>query len=378
MPKRRDLPTVWHALQTAHRHGARRRLSRFEEGPVRCFRGPYVALKICLLAGMLLLFEPVLHAQSQAAAKSAAAGAGDGSPAAGSVEPSPSLTSVPRVPGVAALLSGLNAGLNYAAGHNSSIGWYTVMTPAVSYAFSQHFSADVSSSLYFDRKFYETLPGNPARQQLEENEADAGDTLFGFHAAAQSGAFQNVATFTLSAPTGDTESGLGAGQVTYDGTGHLEAFRGQLGGFVELGVGDSAGLFNNVVAKDYNSVGGLAHFMAGAEDWVGDKLYVELLAYEQLPFGAQRLFVVVRPPPGQPPPPAAGTVVNTGASEDNGLTTYVGVPVTGNLMLSGYYSRSLRRRTDTASFGFTWVLRGNGRKRDSLADRALKEAEQPQ
>jgi len=43
--------------------------------------------------------------------------------------------------------------------------------------------------------------------------------------------------------------------------------------------------------------------------------------------------------------------------------------------LSGYYNRSLRQRLDTVSIGVTYVLRGTPKKRLSMIDRALREAE---
>jgi len=67
--------------------------------------------------------------------------------------------------------------------------------------------------------------------------------------------------------------------------------------------------------------------------------------------------------------------VSTGASEDNGLTTYFGVPAGGNVTLSGYYNRSLRQHSNTVSLGVTWVLRGKNSRWRSLVDRALEEAE---
>jgi hypothetical protein len=51
------------------------------------------------------------------------------------VEPS-ELAQVPKVPGVTLLLPGVNVGVTFSAVHDSGIGWYNLVTPAVSYTVS--------------------------------------------------------------------------------------------------------------------------------------------------------------------------------------------------------------------------------------------------
>lgn len=43
---------------------------------------------------------------------------------------------VQRVPGLATVFSGLNSGVSFSSVHNSAIGWYSVLTPGISYTFS--------------------------------------------------------------------------------------------------------------------------------------------------------------------------------------------------------------------------------------------------
>jgi hypothetical protein len=332
-----------------------------------------LAFKISKLAGLLLLFASGLTAQTEARARLAAANSQELVPAAGVTQNAPSIESVPRVPGVADVFKGFNLGFNYAGVHNSSIGWYSVATPALSYAFSPHYSFDVSSSIYFKRKYLTYLPGNPPRRRWIDEAADAGDTVFGFHAAYAPGSFGEMVTGTLSAPTGDAAAGLGTGRVTFDFTNHTEYYRRQLGMFFDVGAGNSSGLFNNLVERNYSTLGGLAHVLVGAEDWIGRRVFVESLFYAQLPFGAQ---TVLAEPTTTGTGPGIGTVSNSSVNEDTGLTTYLGVPLSGNVTLSGYYSRSLLQHADTVSFGFTWVMRG--RKDDALVNRALQEAEKPE
>ena len=63
-----------------------------------------------------------------------------------------------------------------------------------------------------------------------------------------------------------------------------------MGFLLDLGAGDSSGLFNNLVVKDYNSVGGLAHFETGLVYWLPRRSLLEAVAYEQLPLGTQTVY----------------------------------------------------------------------------------------
>jgi hypothetical protein len=296
------------------------------------------------------------------------------------------IQAIPRVPGVSTLLDGFNAGVTYSGVHSSSVGWYSMVTPAVSYTFSERFSADASTSIYINRLVANTDPATKATRPLVTDGADPGDTLIGFHASFYPGSLTDIITASLTAPTGDRSEGMGTGQVTYDFNNHTERYYNKLGFLVDLGIGNSSGLFNDLVVKDYTSVGTLAHFQAGAVLWFPRRTYIEAVAYEQLPLGSQTVYRAVERGDDvrandddggtnpNPPPPVAVTVST--AAEDNGFTTFVGIPLVDHITLSGYYNRSLRQRLDTVSVGVTFVLRSKPSKRSlSMIDRALKEAE---
>jgi hypothetical protein len=316
-----------------------------------------------------LLLACCFHARAQV---TAAAGIAPGHTAT-------TIAKVPRVPGVSTLFDGFNAGVTYSAVHNSGGGWYSVATPAVSYTFSPHYSADASTSIYFNRLVENTNPATLAAHPLVEDSVDAGDTLIGLHGFFEPGSLQDTITASLTAPTGDRARGLGTGRVTYDFSNHAERYYKKVGFLVDLGAGDSSALFNDLVMRDYNSLGGLAHFQAGAVFWLPGRTYIESVAYEQLPLGSQKIYRSIRGEDvranedGPPIPP----ITISSVSEDNGLTTFVGIPLTDKITLSGYYNRSLRHHLDTVSFGVTYVLRGTSRKRLSMIDRAIREAESP-
>src|SRR5580692_10547947 len=92
---------------------------------------------------------------------------------------SKTVVTVPRVPGLTTLFSGLNSGVSFSTVHNSAIGWYSVLTPGISYTLSPHYSADASTSIYRPRR---VLQGTtPRTEMLVVQDGTAGDTLIGLH-----------------------------------------------------------------------------------------------------------------------------------------------------------------------------------------------------
>ncbi|KAA6458364.1 hypothetical protein DYQ86_20845 [Acidobacteria bacterium AB60] len=279
---------------------------------------------------------------------------------------------VPRVPGLTTLFNGLNAGVSLSTVHNSAIGWYSVLTPAVNYTFSSRYSADASTSLYLHRRVLQTTTSPPTQQLVVQN-TTAGDTLLGLHATFLPGSLIDTASVYLSAPTGDKSAGLGTGKVTYDFNNHVERYRNNLGFLLDTGAGNSSILANDLLNKNYSSVGGLAEFQAGAILWLPKDSYVETIAYEQLPFGSQTIYTAT----GEHRRVPTKIVTSSGFAEDNGFVAFTGIRLTHHFTLSGYYNRSFRRKTDTVSCGITWVLKRavHVSEEDSMIDRAIREAE---
>ena len=206
------------------------------------------------------------------------------------------LEQVPRVPGMGTLLRGLNAGVTFSTVHDSSIGWSELITPAISYTFSPHYSADASTTIYPYRLAQNQNPATSATQPLVTTHGDLGDTLIALHGYFSPHAFQNTLTAAMIAPTGNRDDGLGTGRVTFDLRDHVERYAGQTGFIVDLGSGDSSGLFNRLVNEEYSSLGPIAHFQTGLIYWLPGRTYIQSVAYEQLPLGDRRRAVPARVP----------------------------------------------------------------------------------
>ncbi len=181
--------------------------------------------------------------------------------------------------------------------------------------------------------------------------SEPGDIVFGLHAQFIPALFQYQVTVAFTAPTGDEDYGLTTGRVTFDLNNRFERSFGRFTPNLEIGAGDSTTLVNRILNKNYTSLGPLAHFQVGIGVEFFHGLGFETDVYEQLPIGDQKIYSAYRK--NRPT-----VVTGYNVTEDNGIITALDIPIDRHTTLSGYYSRSLRRYTDTVAIGITYVLRG--------------------
>jgi len=283
------------------------------------------------------------------------------------------LSQVPAVPGISARLRGLNAGITLTSVHDSSAGWYTLINPAASYSFAHRFSVDLSIPVYLYR-LAETetttitgpppAPGQPPPQQtttttLQPHTWDPGDLVLAAHANLAKNNFRYIVTPSLTLPSGDTDTGLSTGRVTFDFDNHLELSTSRLSYLLDIGAGDSSSLFNRLVTRDYTTLGPLAHFQLGLLVPLAFRSSFQSVAYEQLPLGDNKIYTTLT----RPGFPDQTVVSGRSVSEDNGFTNSLAIPFTRHLNLQGYYNRSLRLHLDTVAMGISWVARAQPREK---------------
>jgi hypothetical protein len=257
---------------------------------------------------------------------------------------------IPEVPGLTPALHGWNAGATISGIHESTTGWETIFTPAIGYSFNDVFSIDATIPIYMFRlaDSRSTHPRPDAR--LVARRGEPGDLIFGLHAQFIPRLFQYQLTGLVTAPTGDEAYGLSTGRVTFDISNRFERTYRRITPNVELGGGDSTYLVNRILNKNYTSLGPLAHFQIGLGVELIRGISFETDAYEQLPIGDQKIY-------GPSRNGKATVVTGHNVIEDNGFINSLDIPVHGHITFSGYYSRSLRLRSDTAAIGVTYVLR---------------------
>ena len=257
---------------------------------------------------------------------------------------------VPDVPGLSGSLHGVNAGFTVAGVHESLTGWATLFTPAIGYSFNDTFSIDATIPIYMYRLAESRAAHPPPDALLVNQRGEPGDLILSGHAQFAPSLFQYQLTGAVTAPSGDEAYGLTTGRVTFDINNHFERSFGRITPMLEVGGGDSTALVNRLVNKPYNSLGPLAHFQVGVAVDLPKGISFETDAYEQLPIGDQKIYGISRRT-------HATIITGHNAIEDNGFINALDIPFNGHVSLSGYYSRSLRLRTDTVAFGITFVLR---------------------
>jgi hypothetical protein len=268
---------------------------------------------------------------------------------------------IPEVPGLSPTLRGWNAGATITGVHESTTGWETIFIPAIGYSFNDIFSIDATVPIYMFR-LADSLSAHPKpNAKLVARRGEPGDVVFGLHAQFIPRRFQYQLTGLVTAPTGDETYGLSTGRVTFDISNHFERTFRRFTPNVEIGGGDSTYLVNRIVNKNYTSLGPLVHFQIGLGIELIRGISFETDAYEQLPIGDQKIY-------GPSRNGKATIVIGHNVTEDNGFINALDVPLDRHITFSGYYSRSLRFRTDTAAIGVTYVLRPAAATEDSPID----------
>jgi len=284
---------------------------------------------------------------------------------------------VPGVPGLSSRLRHFNAGFTFTSVHDSASGWYTLATPAVAYTFSPHYSLDLSFPIYLYRlaenETTKDISGTSypeSTRRLFIHDFDPGDLFLAAHATYTFHHVTDIITPSMTLPSGDASDGLSTGRVTFDFDNHLETPmpHSESTFILAIGGGDSSSLVNRLVTQDYTSLGPLAHFQIGLRTPLPHGALFQSIAYEQLPLGDNKVYATLTRP-GFP-----NNVIVTGhsASEDNGFTSSLAIPLTSQLTLQGYYNRSLRLHLDTVGMGISFVLRGRKKHRSSLYDELLR------
>jgi hypothetical protein len=272
---------------------------------------------------------------------------------------------VPQIPGLSPSLRGWNAGVTFSSAHDSTTGWATIFNPAIGYNFNDVFSVDATIPIYMYRLAESRSTHPRPNAQLVSQRGEPGDIIFGLHAQFVPATFLYQATFAFTAPTGDEAYGLSTGRMTFDLSNQFQRTYGHFTPLLEIGAGDSTTLVNRTVNKTYTSLGPLAHFQVGLSLDVVRSIVFETDLYEQLPIGDQKIYGRSR---------NGKSIVVTGynVTEDNGFTNVLDIPFGTHTTLSGYYNRSLRRHTDTAGVGITYVLRPAPATEDSAIDELFR------
>jgi hypothetical protein len=253
--------------------------------------------------------------------------------------------------GIIPVAKGFNASLGTTSQHDSSSGWSSLLTPNVAYRLDRFFSLDAGIPVYINIDANVGTKAKPVYLYKTKNNV-FGDTSLSFHGDASFLTIDYNGTVSMGLPSGNTDYGLGAGQVTYNINNHFEKNLGLFTPDIEFGFGDTSTLVNQRVVKSYVAVGPMAHFQAGTAVDLPWRMSFAADAYEELPLDKNLVYSTTGSGKKK-----VTTATNTDPAEDNGFITALDIPLSRHITMSGFYSRSLRDREDTAGFSFTFLLR---------------------
>jgi hypothetical protein len=255
--------------------------------------------------------------------------------------------------GIIPVAKGFNASMGTTSQHDSSSGWSSLLTPNVAYRLNRYISVDAGVPMYM----YINIDANVGTKTkpvyvYSPKKGAFGDTSLSFHGDATAWTIDYNGTVSLGLPSGNTDYGLGAGQVTYNINNHFERNFDLFTPDIEFGVGDTSALVNQRVLKNYVAVGPMAHFQAGTAVNLPLRMSFEADAYEELPLDKNLVYSTTGKGKKK-----VTTATNTDPAEDNGFLTSLDIPLNRHVTMSGFYNRSLRDHDDVGGFSFTFLLK---------------------
>lgn len=255
--------------------------------------------------------------------------------------------------GIIPVAKGFNASMGTTSQHDSSSGWSSLLTPNVAYRLNRSISVDAGVPMYM----YINIDANVGTKTkpvyvYSPKKGAFGDTSLSFHGDATAWTIDYNGTVSLGLPSGNTDYGLGAGQVTYNINNHFEKNFDLFTPDIEFGFGDTTTLVSQRVLKSYVAVGPMAHFQAGTAVNLPWRMSFEADAYEELPLDKNLVYSTTGSGKKK-----VTTATNTDPAEDNGFLTSLDIPLTRHVTMSGFYSRSLRDHDDVGGFSFTFLLK---------------------
>lgn len=249
--------------------------------------------------------------------------------------------------------TGITASVRFDGSHSPQ-GAFAQVVPRLGYDFSR-WGVDVSLPLEYV---------GASSTAGTASHGGVGDLRLSLSFAATSSLLDFYSTATVTAPTGDSTIGLGAGESTWDWSNYVGHDFSRITPFVDVGVGSSLGSGTGrtsftgaagrtrTLATPYTTLGTLAHLDAGLELSVLGPLSWSASAYDTLPWGDQTvisLFVPLRQN-GQPVGPRlqrafeqrALTQGSASLTADHGFSTSLDLSPKPYLYLSVGFSRSVK------------------------------------
>jgi hypothetical protein len=229
---------------------------------------------------------------------------------------------------------------------------------SIGYNFSRRFAVDLGLPFYFVNS---NVSADPS---LNGFRSGIGNAFVNFRMTPRLTDWRYVSSLTVTAPTGDRDSGFSTGKVTFDWNNFVSRPFSRLTPFVNLGVANTIS-DTDFFSRPFSSYGLVGHFEGGATYRLHRSLGIGASAYSVLPSGDQTLYsrVVKRqhtnlPSSGSAAPGQArafereAVVVDaTNLARDHGFASWLTVYPSSTTYLQTGYHRSISYSLNTFFFG---------------------------
>ena len=252
------------------------------------------------------------------------------------------------------------------SGSYNELGAVTKLESAIGYELNDHFGVTVGVPFYFVS----------SSTTLADSETKArngiGNVFLDLRATVHKPALNFASTLTVTAPTGDRESGFSTGRATFDWNNLFFRTFSRFTPYANVGVANTIS-DTPFFVRPFSTLGLVGHLETGVQYRLSRSWRLGASAYQIIPSGEQKVFsrLVRREPPGTPPTsPGASrfnrrrafetaptTAGDAEIARDRGFSTWVGFRPASALNLSVGYSRSTFFSLDSLFFGVGLELR---------------------
>jgi hypothetical protein len=257
------------------------------------------------------------------------------------------------------------------SGSYGDLGAITKLETAVSYDWNDHFGITAGLPFYF------VSPSTALADSGIRARNGIGNAFLDLRFSAYDPALNFASTLTVTAPTGDRDSGFSTGRPTFDWNNLFFRSFSQFTPYINLGIANTIS-DTPFFVRPFSTLGVVGHVEAGTQYALWRSLGLGASVYAILPSGEQKVFSRLlrdeRPGPPASTPGAARAnqrrvfetaPVTTGDAEiarDRGFSTWVSLRPASSVNLSAGYSRSTFFAVDSFFFSLGLELRSVFRK----------------
>ena len=262
---------------------------------------------------------------------------------------------------------GFTSYASFTEAHDSSLGWSTELNASVGYDFNK-IGVVTGIPVFFVQVNARLTTTTTSTQPTSTSYQALGDFYSMLLYKTKVSGFGYSGNVTGTAPTGNTSNGISSGRPTFGWNNRLTHDFWRLTPIAEAGIGTSINALSFGQGngqwvrplRNYSTLGGISILRAGTDFDLGKNLSTEVSAYDDLPFGDQKVYShsvsrqLAHAAPRRKNPSAfelnALTVGGSSIDADHGFDLGIDYSPTKRIDFAAGYSRSVSFSLNTFAF----------------------------